>query len=123
GVTRLIVNPSVFVASCFPFQPRPLPSTGVTRLQQYCEPLRHPIRPGLALASCQLIPTLITAGASRVAPDPLCLHAVGRDRGRRGAMDDGRPRNHPRRKRGDEGKGSSLQLWLTLPKEQRWTTP
>jgi hypothetical protein len=39
-------------------------------------PLRHPIRPGLALASCQLIPTAITAGASCVAPDPLCLHAV-----------------------------------------------
>src|ERR1019366_7637583 len=39
-------------------------------------PLRHPRRPGLALASCQLIPTAITAGASRVASDPLCLHAV-----------------------------------------------
>ena len=41
-----------------------------------CEPLRHPSRPGRALASCQLIPTAITPGASRVAPDPLCLHAV-----------------------------------------------
>ena len=43
---------------------------------RYCEPLRHPKRPGLALASCQLIPTAITAGASRVASDPLRLHAV-----------------------------------------------
>ena len=68
--------PSVFVASCVSFQLRPLPSTGITRLRQYCGPLRHPIRPGLALASCQLIPTAITAGASRVAPDPLCRHAV-----------------------------------------------
>src|ERR1019366_1655126 len=55
---------------------RPLPSAGVTRLRRYYGPLRHPIRPGLALASCRLIPTAITAGASRVASDPLCLHAV-----------------------------------------------
>src|SRR5436190_18106804 len=71
-----IANPSVFVASCVSFQLRPLPSTGITRLHQYCEPLRHPKRPGLALASCQLILIAITAGASRVASDPLCLHAV-----------------------------------------------
>jgi hypothetical protein len=58
------------------FKLRSLPSTGVTRLPRYCEPLRHPSRPGRALASCQLIPTAITPGASRVAPDPLCLHAV-----------------------------------------------
>ncbi len=38
--------------------------------------LRHPIRPGLSLASCQLIPTAITAGASRVASGLLCVHAV-----------------------------------------------
>src|SRR6202022_4559350 len=36
----------------------------------------HPIRPGLSLASCQLIHTAITAGTSRVAYGPLCLHAV-----------------------------------------------
>src|ERR1035437_8993710 len=53
-----------------------LPSAGVTRLRRYCGPLRHPRRPGLALATCQLTPTAITAGASRVASDPLCLHAV-----------------------------------------------
>ena len=46
---------------------RSLPSTGVTRLPRYYEPLRHPTRPGLSLASCQLIATAITAGASRVA--------------------------------------------------------
>ena len=38
--------------------------------------LRHPRRPGLSLASCQLIRTAITAGTSRVAYSPLCLHAV-----------------------------------------------
>ena len=55
---------------------KPLPSTGVTRLPRYCEPLRHPSRPGLSLASCQLTHTAITAGTSRVALGPLCLHAV-----------------------------------------------
>ena len=35
-----------------------------------------PKRPGLSLTSCQLIPTSITAGTSRVAYGPLCLHAV-----------------------------------------------
>ena len=64
------------VASCVRLQLRPLPSTGVTRLRRYCEPLRHPKRPGRSLASCQLIHTAITAGTSRVAHGPLCLHAV-----------------------------------------------
>jgi hypothetical protein len=48
-----------------------LPSTGIVRLPQYYEPLRHPIRPGLSLASRRLIHTAITARASRVAPGPL----------------------------------------------------
>jgi hypothetical protein len=54
----------------------PLPSPGVTRLHRYCEPLRRPSRPGPSLASCQLILTAITVGASRVASDPLYPHAV-----------------------------------------------
>src|SRR5260370_15517793 len=64
------------VASCVRLQLRPLPSTGVTRLRQYYEPLRHPSQPGLSLASCPLIHTEITAGTSRVAHDPLCVHAI-----------------------------------------------
>src|ERR1039457_7010276 len=68
--------PRSFVASCVSFQLRPLPSTGITRLRQYYEPLRHPKRTGRSLASCQLIHTAITAGTSRVAHGPLCLHAV-----------------------------------------------
>src|SRR6266404_2434321 len=68
--------PRSFVASCVSFQLRLLPSTGVTRLRRSYEPLRHPTRPGLSLASCQLIHTAITAGTSRVAHGPLCLHAV-----------------------------------------------
>src|SRR5260370_20036762 len=68
--------PRSFVASCFSFQLRLLPSSGITRLRRYCEPLRHPSRPGLSLTSCQLIHPAITAGTSRVAHGPLCLHAV-----------------------------------------------
>jgi hypothetical protein len=68
--------PRSFVASCVSFQLRLLPSTGVTRLRRYCEPLRHPTRPGLSLTSCQLIHTAITAGTSRVAHGPHCVHAV-----------------------------------------------
>jgi hypothetical protein len=30
-------------------EPRPLPSTGVTRLRRYYGPLRHPVRPGQSL--------------------------------------------------------------------------
>src|SRR6266404_7334971 len=63
--------PRSFVASCVSFQLRPLPSTGVTQLHRYYEPLRHPKRPGLSLASCPFIHTAITAGASRVASGPL----------------------------------------------------
>ena len=68
--------PMSFVASCVCLQLRPLPSSGITRLRRYYEPLRHPKRPGRSLASCQLIHTAITAGTSRVAYGPLCLHAV-----------------------------------------------
>src|SRR6202162_777343 len=68
--------PRSFVASCVSFQLRLLPSTGVTRLCRYTDPRRHPKRPGLSLASCQLIHNAITAGTSRVAHGPLCLHAV-----------------------------------------------
>jgi hypothetical protein len=76
GVARHIVNPHVLCCLLRPSLTEALPSAGVTRLRRYYGPLRHPTRPGLALASCQLIPTAITAGASRVASDPLCLHAV-----------------------------------------------
>jgi hypothetical protein len=68
--------PRSFAASCVSFQLRPLPSTGIARLHRSYGPLRHPRRPSLSLASCWLITTAITAGASRVASAPLCLHAV-----------------------------------------------
>jgi hypothetical protein len=57
GVCRLIANLPSFVASFVRLQLRPLPSTGITRLHQYYEPLRHPSRPDPSLTSCQLIHT------------------------------------------------------------------
>ena len=73
----LLTREALSSSTSYRFIPaHPLPSTGVARLPRYYEPLRHPTRPGLSLASCQLIPTAITAGASRVALGPLCLHAV-----------------------------------------------
>src|SRR6266481_347972 len=44
-----------FTACCVCLEPRPLPSTGITRLQRYCEPLRHPSAPGLSLTGVRLI--------------------------------------------------------------------
>src|SRR6185503_19344664 len=41
--------------SCVCPELRPLPSTGITRLQRYYEPLRHPSAPGLSLTGVRLI--------------------------------------------------------------------
>ena len=40
---------------CVGLELRPLPSPGVTRLQRYYGPLRHPSAPGLSLAGVRLI--------------------------------------------------------------------
>src|ERR1022692_2895090 len=44
-----------FTTYCICLELRSLPSTSVTRLQRYYEPLRHPRAPGLSLAGVQLI--------------------------------------------------------------------
>ena len=44
----------ILATSCAELQLRPLPSTGVTRLPRYYEPVRHLVRPGLSLAGCRL---------------------------------------------------------------------
>src|ERR1700730_14322068 len=41
--------------SCVCLELRPLPSTGITRLQRYYGPLRHPSAPGLSLTGVRLI--------------------------------------------------------------------
>jgi hypothetical protein len=47
--------PRSLTTSCVCFELRSLPSTGVTRLQRYCEPLRHPKAPDLSLAGVRLV--------------------------------------------------------------------
>ena len=42
-------------AYCVCLELRPLPSPGVTRLQRYCGPLRHPGAPGLSLPGVRLV--------------------------------------------------------------------
>src|SRR5229473_2946681 len=44
-----------FTTYCVCLELRSLPSTGVARLQRYCEPLRHPKAPDLSLAGVRLI--------------------------------------------------------------------
>src|ERR1035441_6882345 len=44
-----------FATYCVCLELRSLPSTGVTRLQRYCEPLRHPRAPSLSLAGVRLV--------------------------------------------------------------------
>jgi hypothetical protein len=53
--------------SCVCLELRSFPSTGVTRLQRYYEPLRHPKAPGLSLAGVRLVIPAPRLGASRVA--------------------------------------------------------
>ena len=44
-----------FTTYCVCLELRSLPSTGITRLQRYYEPLRHPRAPGLSLAGFRLV--------------------------------------------------------------------
>src|ERR1700688_1495483 len=44
-----------FTTYCVCLELRSLPSTGVTRLPRYYEPLRHPKAPGLSLAGFRLV--------------------------------------------------------------------
>ena len=53
--------------SCVCLEPRPLPSPGITRLQRYYGPLRHPKAPGLSLTGVRLVILAPRHRASRVA--------------------------------------------------------
>ena len=48
-------NLHVLTTSCVCLEPRPLPSTGITRLPRYYGPLRHPKSPGTSLTSFRLL--------------------------------------------------------------------
>ena len=55
GVARLTPISRLLAASTMGLELRSLPSTGVTRLPRYYEPLRHPGAPGLSLAGVRLV--------------------------------------------------------------------
>ncbi len=57
GVARF-PNLLSFATSYANLEPGPLPSTSITRLHRYCQPLRHPIAPGLSLTGFRLAVTL-----------------------------------------------------------------
>src|SRR5467141_2652070 len=56
-----------FTTYCACLELRSLPSTGITRLQRYYEPLRHPRAPGLSLTGFRLVIAEPRLGVSRVA--------------------------------------------------------
>lgn len=62
----------MFPASFVCLEPRLLPSTGITRLRQYYEPLRDPKASGLSLAGVRLVILAPRHGVSRVATLSLC---------------------------------------------------
>ena len=76
GLVDLAVNPQALSRFHSVPEVRSLPSTDITPLRRYYEPVRHPKRPGLSLAGVRLEGMPPTAGASRVAFVLLCRHAV-----------------------------------------------
>jgi hypothetical protein len=62
-------------ASCVGLELRPLPSTGITRLQRYYEPLRRPSAPGLSLTGVRLIILITRRGFPCCKRFP-CVHAA-----------------------------------------------
>ena len=64
-----------FTTSCVGLELRPLPSTGITRLPRYYEPLRHPSAPDLSLAGVRLIILITHWGFPCCARFP-CVHAA-----------------------------------------------
>jgi hypothetical protein len=64
-----------FPASCVSLELRLLPSTGITRLQRYHGPFRHPKAPGLSLAGVRLAIPGHTRGFPCCIRLP-CVHAA-----------------------------------------------
>ena len=65
-----------FPTSCVCLELRPLPSTGITRLPRYYEPLRHPKAPGLSLTGVRLVILHHAKGLPVLRAFPSCVHAV-----------------------------------------------
>src|SRR3984893_14180034 len=72
--------------SCVCLELRPLPSPGITRLQRYCEPLRHPSAPRLSLTCVRVIIPAHASGFPVLRALSLCTcrrHYPGAADGRR----------------------------------------
>src|SRR6267143_97857 len=69
-------SPRSFTTYCVCLELRSLPSTGITRLQRYYAPLRHPKAPGLSLAGFQLVVALTTPWGFPCCVRFPCVHAV-----------------------------------------------
>ena len=57
-------------------EPRPLPSTGITRLPRYYGPLRHPDRPGLPLAGVRFARATPPTGLPVLRSSPSSMRAA-----------------------------------------------
>src|SRR5271169_5930728 len=65
-----------FTTYCVCLELRSLPSTGITQLQRYCEPLRHPKAPGLSLTGFRLVVDSTTLWGFPCCVRFPCVHAV-----------------------------------------------
>ena len=65
-----------FTTYCVCLELRSLPSTGVTRLPRYYEPLRHPRAPSLSLTGFRLVIDLTTLWGFPCCVRFPCVHAV-----------------------------------------------
>src|SRR5712692_4091874 len=65
-----------FTTYCVCLELRSLPSTGITQLQRYYEPLRHPNAPSLSLAGFRLVVALTTPWGFPCCVRFPCVHAT-----------------------------------------------
>src|SRR5213593_3043401 len=72
-----------FTTYCVCLELRSLPSTGITQLQRYYEPLRHPRAPGLSLTGFRLVIDLTTLWGFPCCARFPCVHAVATTPARR----------------------------------------
>src|SRR6266487_2599890 len=76
GCCRPNISPRSFTTYCVCLELRSLPSTGITQLRRYYEPLRHPRAPGLSLAGFRLIVVPTTHWGFPCCVRFPCVHAV-----------------------------------------------
>src|SRR6266567_211514 len=76
GCCRPNISPRSFTTYCVCLELRSLPSTGITQLRRYYEPLRHPRAPGLSLAGFRLIVVPTTPWGFPCCVRFPCVHAV-----------------------------------------------